>query len=243
MNKPYNSMFKTFILFFYCVFSQGQNTIYVKYNLQIFDEIEIFKGKLEMRETFLKIVNEPNKPSFGLVFSENQSIFFKEDRIGTNSENNLIDAFAGYEGIVYSKNDSIYIQKRNLGKNIFLGKGKTENWILEKDSKIIDGRLCYKATNTNKIINQIKTFYHPVVAWYCPELPFNIGPNGYGNLPGVILELQVRNVVFTMETMNLKSKEKFDNNLLKNSKILTEEEVNNIYINMHEADMKKYNNR
>jgi hypothetical protein len=62
-------------------------------------------------------------------------------------------------------------------------------------------------------------------------------------LPGAILELQVRNVVFTMETMNLKSKEKFDNNLLKNSKILTEEEVNNIYINMHEADMKKYNNR
>ena len=46
-----------------------------------------------------------------------------------------------------------------------------------------------------------------------------------------------------METMNLKSKEKFDNNLLKNSKILSEEEVNNIYKNMHKADMKNYNNR
>jgi chromosomal replication initiation ATPase DnaA len=61
-------MYKYFILFFFCIIGYGQNTIYVKYNLQIVDDIEIFKGKLEMRETFLKIVNEPNKPSFGLVF-------------------------------------------------------------------------------------------------------------------------------------------------------------------------------
>jgi GLPGLI family protein len=231
----------SFLLLF-SIFCVAQNTIYVRYNLQIINETEIFKGKLEMRETFLKIVNEPNKPSFGLIFSENKSIFFKEDRIGTNSENNLIDAFAGYEGIVYSKSDSIYIQKRSLGKNIYLGKGKTENWILENDSKFIDGRLCYKATNTNKIKNQIKTFYHPVTAWYCPELPFNIGPNGYGNLPGAILELQVRNVIFTMETIDLKSNEKLDLKTLRNSKILSEDEVYDIYINIHQDDMKKYGN-
>ena len=70
----------SFLLLF-SIFCVAQNAIYVKYNLQILDEIEIFKGKLEMRETFLKIVNEPNKPSFGLIFSENKSIFFKEERI------------------------------------------------------------------------------------------------------------------------------------------------------------------
>ena len=76
----------------------------------------------------------------------------------------------------------------------------------------------------NKDLN--KVFNHPVIAWYCPKLPYAFGPNTYGNLPGLILELQVRNVVYGVKKIDLNSDLTFDTAFLAKKTIITEEELN-----------------
>ena len=73
------------------------------------------------------------------------------------------------------------------------------NWSLINETKEIDGYLCYKATSEYIVINSKGEFHHPVIAWYCPQIPIPMGPLGYGKLPGLILELQERNNVFGLE--------------------------------------------
>lgn len=102
-----------------------------------------------------------------------------------------------------------------------------DNWTMHNETKVIDNYVCYKATNVNIIENDSgKIFRHPVVAWYCPQLPYNYGPNGYGNLPGLILELQVRNVVFGVKKIDFNSELDFDLPFLKNIKTVTLKEFN-----------------
>jgi GLPGLI family protein len=101
--------------------------------------------------------------------------------------------------------------------------------VLTNETKLIDNYLCYKATNIYKVTNDIKTFLHPVIAWYCPQIPYRYGPNGYSNLPGLILELQVRNVVFGAKVIKLDSELDFDLKFLDKIKILRGKEVDDAY--------------
>src|SRR5690606_33728451 len=91
------------------------------------------------------------------------------------------------------------------------------------DFKMINNRKCYKATTIYQVKYGKKEFTHPVVAWYSPELPFNFGPQGYGNLPGLILELQIRNATFTAYEIETDLNQEIDfSTLLKNVKIISE---------------------
>ena len=69
----------------------------------------------------------------------------------------------------------------NRPKYLVVDTVKKLAWMLAEGEKEILGYACKKvaAQDGNR------TF----IAWYAPELPFSIGPNGFGGLPGVILEL------------------------------------------------------
>jgi GLPGLI family protein len=67
---------------------------------------------------------------------------------------------------------------------------KDYQWTLHNETKKIGDYLCYKATTEHKFYWNGKDRIFPVVAWYCPELPFNFSPLRYGGaLPGLVLEL------------------------------------------------------
>lgn len=72
-------------------------------------------------------------------------------------------------------------------------------WKLFNETKIINNYKCYKATILEEMSNG-KT--KVVTAWYCPEIPVSVGPKGYGGLPGLIFELQDKNVVFGIKEIN-----------------------------------------
>ena len=99
---------------------------------------------------------------------------------------------------------------------------KTE-WKLENESKYIDSYLCYKATSEQVVVNSDRTFRHAIVAWYCPSIPFSYGPNGYNGLPGLILELQVRNITWGASKIQLSKEDKIIEKPTK-GKLITEEE-------------------
>lgn len=221
---------KKYILLIFCnfLFCQNQN-LYVEYNLKINNEQNLFANNNYLKENFKKSVDNKADVVFGLEINKAGSKFkFRPELSGLNEEiNNFSLALACYSGEIYNfNNDTILKQNKLLGDNFYVKNDATQNWILSDETKIINKYLCYKATNIYKVVNPSRTFYHPVVAWYCPDLPFKYGPNGYGNLPGLILELQVRNSVFECTIVAKNKYKNFDTIFVREGTILTEIELN-----------------
>ena len=63
--------------------------------------------------------------------------------------------------------------------------------------------ICFKAICNYEIYNSRGKFSHKAVAWYCPEIPIQGGPKEFGNLPGLIIELNDKNVTFGLEKINI----------------------------------------
>lgn len=83
------------------------------------------------------------------------------------------------------------------GKYHFENENLTVKWEITKDTKEILGFVCYKAVSNSGSSSQI-------VAWFTPDIPFQFGPGGYGNLPGLILELEEGRTIFTAKEINFK---------------------------------------
>jgi len=215
-------------------YSQSKN-IYIEYALVIQNEPELFKSNALLRNSFENAMRDSDKITFELIVTKKGSKFFDKKKLETDSNigsNGFAMAMASYMGVVYDLQDRILSQKALLGENIYSQSDLKSNWVLTNETKLIDNYLCYKATNIKKVTNDTKTFLHPVTAWYCPQIPYRFGPNGYSNLPGLILELQVRNVVFGAKTIKLDSELDFDLKFLDKIKILNQKEIEEAYEKM-----------
>lgn len=216
----------TYISLFILSIVQSQN-ISVTYGVELFDEKELFKSNQNLRNLFEEAIMNASTYRFQLDLNDTVSKFYQKKTISFN-QNTASSigylSFFGYSGESYTDKDSIYTQSLLFGNKTYVKKLKKDNWVLTTETKIIENFKCYKATNIYEVNNGVKTFKHPVTAWYCPEIPINFGPNGYGNLPGLILELQVRNHVYGAKKISFDNKEKisFDK---KNVTIIDEKEL------------------
>lgn len=221
-----------FFLFFFLQESYAQQkNIYVEYTSTVRDEEGLFKSNEMLRQLFEDAMK--SKLRFGLIVNNYGSKFYNIEQLNggmsPGTEGFALTA-AGYLGMTYFIKDTLYSQSPMLGENIYHTEKAKEGWTLRNETKMISGFLCYKATNIYRVVNDlnpddIKVFNHPVTAWYCPKLPYRHGPLGYGNLPGLILELQVRNVVYGVTKIDLKTNLNFDTKFLESAKILNEEEL------------------
>jgi GLPGLI family protein len=215
-----------FIFFTLKIFSQTESGK-VNYGLVIgYDEKmsndDILKGYLEQAKEGAKHV------SFDLTFNKKESLFYVNESI-ENENISFAKAFASGNNIFYTHNDSVIKIKfvnNHIGKFIVSYHDNTI-WKLENESKYINNFLCYKATSEDIVINSKGTFKHPIVAWYCPSIPFNFGPKGHTGLPGLILELHVRNISWGATKIEISSENKIIEKPTK-GKIITEEEFEKI---------------
>ena len=112
-----------------------------------------------------------------------------------------------------------------LGSYTVKKKLKKLDWKLTKETKTIEGILCYKATADEVLVNKYGEFKYPLIAWYAPSIPVNIGPLGISGLPGLILEYSRRNVVFGAIKISINPKTKPIINKPKFENLKSEEEV------------------
>ena len=171
-----------FLLMYVSVFSQA--SIYVEYIATIEPIEGLFSNHATLKEAFRYAVENDDKLLFGLIVKNQDSKFFDLSAMSRNEINNFDSmalTFSGYTGMIYCIDDKIYTECHYLGVDFYSQSVPTENWNLTLETKIIDKYLCYKATSTRTILNGEKTFKHPIIAWYCPKLPYNNGPNGFGN--------------------------------------------------------------
>ncbi|TXI67991.1 MAG: GLPGLI family protein [Flavobacterium sp.] len=166
--------------------------------------------------------------SFFLSFNKEASFFEMNDFV-KDENTEFAKAFSVATNSYYTLANSekkIKQVDNHFGQFIVNYHEKTE-WELENETKYIGEHLCYKASSEQIVINSKGTFKHPITAWYCPNIPFSFGPKGYTALPGLILELQERNLIYGAFKIDLKK----ENDIIaepKKGKVLTEEEYNKI---------------
>ncbi|WJS93692.1 GLPGLI family protein [Flavobacterium johnsoniae] len=214
---------------------QGKNTI-IEYGLAIQKEEGLFENNVTYKGILQKAMSECHKLTFQLIITENGSKFLNKENLESDISKGIKSFTFGmshYSGIIYNLKDNLLVQNEFLGENIYTKEELKKDWILSSETKLIDNYLCYKATNLYRVTYGDKVFNHAVTAWYCPKLPYPYGPIGYGNLPGLILELQVRNVVFGAKRIKLKSDEDFDIKSLEKINVLSEKEVANAYTKLN----------
>lgn len=218
-------MKKLFFTLFFTMSLMSQN-IKAVYSIKLLDNGEVEKS--DMGFLYNKSKEDALKFEFNLLFSKTNANFFL---VETMSHENLslssMKLFSRYKGLIFSDTTHNYIEKNiDYKKNILKSK-INKNWLLTKEFKKIQNYECYKATSKEIITTSRGKFEYDIVAWYCPELPYQFGPNGFGGLPGLIFELQFDKVLYGLKSIN------FNDNSLKietidSNKVLTDAEYSQI---------------
>lgn len=210
--------------------SKSQN-VAISYGLVIEKEEGLFANNASLKYLLDQSIIEAKNLNFSLIINESGSKFYHDKALSSALVNSQLFTLgmAHYNGMIYDLKNKFLLQMDLLGEHIFKEEAKNYNWTLTTETKLIDNYICYKATNFYVVISGEKVFKHPVIAWYCPKLPYPYGPNGYGNLPGLILELRVRNTVYGAKNIDLNTNLSFDLNFLKKIKILDDKQLQDAF--------------
>ena len=90
--------------------------------------------------------------------------------------------------------------REELGKKYLIeDKIPKHKWKILNEIKEIAGYLCMKAETNNEIKDQV------IHAWFTDAIPMSGGPEGYGGLPGMILQLDINDgdAVITATSVDL----------------------------------------
>ena len=157
----------------------------------------------QMRKMFQK--------TFTLDFTKSESMYKEEQELdapkGPSANGGVMVMVMGGDGssdILYKNiSQNRMAHKAELMGKVFLIKDNLEayDWELTGETKNIGIYTCYKAVyereeesiEINMIDGEVKeekvTKKTTLVAWYTTDVPVSNGPNNYGGLPGLILEV------------------------------------------------------
>lgn len=214
----------------FCTLLKAQNNGIIQYNVVSLDT-SMLKKNIKRFPSFYQIDNNYLKNNF-LYIEFNDSIAknvknVKKEDFGLHAFESL---YLGSQIEKYYLNHSKIVltnveQSNIFGKEEFIILKDFNNlWKLTKESKIIEGRKCYKAyiEESKKNITTI------ITAWYDPKISLSYGPKGYGGLPGLIIELTDNYCTLRLSKIN------YTNSYVKiekpnKGKIITYEEYNKIF--------------
>lgn len=218
-----------FLLVSFNCFSQISNGK-IEYGLHI-STFEGLEKTTRMKVAYAKAMENTPFLNFEMLFNTNESYFSLKDGLGLDDQGYFYaKLFSGYKGAIYQKDEFSYSEIKGEIGNFLIKNDKRKDWILENETKEINGFVCFKATALKTVENSAGVFHFPIIAWYCPQIPLSYGPNGYGGLPGLILELQVRNILFGVKKIDLKPDQIIHIPQRKDYKIVTDKEYENLLI-------------
>ncbi len=182
---------------------------------------------------FQNITNQFEKLSFRLEFNANESIF--ELNTILKSDNSAEKAFVS-QAISIVEGETTYLNLaeskrliiKKLFSDVFLVSDNLEiDWTIVNNSKEINGYECFKAEVMLKA-DKMHTKDRQVTAWFTNKIPVSHGPRGFAGLPGLILELQVDDIVFVANKITFKNKDEVKINAPKKGIKLTLQEYQDL---------------
>lgn len=204
------------ILFILTTVCYSQNNIngVITYSVNIGDN-PVYQKSDAFRDMYNNAIKGAKRIKIKLTFNDSISKFENEN-IGIK-ENDYLDAiaWANCSTIYYSNNSrKEYFFDPSENNSSFFKKGEfvvsdkfQNDWIISNETKKINDFTCIKATRIKKISDK---FSRNIIAWFCPQIPISIGPQGYYGLPGLIMELQENNIVFGIIEIKLNTNPKFE---------------------------------
>lgn len=197
--------FYNFILLLFCLVGFAQ----IKQGTITYGKLTTkeFTGDKEMKEWYLQESLKADKNDFTLNFNDNEAYFFANPKLQSGADSSL-DMATWFGGkLKYYQNEITkeyreYIDTRRTGV-VIVNNPQQQVWTLLSESKIIDGYKVLKATSPYLYDCNKKSESIIITAWYAPEIPISFGPLGYGNLPGLILELQHHKATFFVKNIKL----------------------------------------
>jgi len=210
----------------------------------------------QMRKMFQK--------TYSLDFTKSKSVY-KEvqelDAPNAPSSNGVMIMVQGSNG----SNDVLYknisenrmANKKELMGKVFLIRDNlvAYDWELMGETKNIGNYTCYKAKfeieeediQINMIDGEVKeekvTKKRTLVAWYTPEVPISNGPNNYGGLPGLILEVNDGDLTIVCSELVLNPKEVKEIKEPVKGKIVTRKKFGDIAKEKTKEMMDRYRSR
>ena len=169
-------------------------------------------------ESMKSMVPEFNTSKAELDFSADESIYksIKEekdirDEAGQEHNGNMMMRIGGGPDDQTYKNYATerITEQRELGPKKYLIEDTLhrQNWKLETETRTIKGYPCKKATTKGKDGGEI-------VAWYAEDIQTSSGPESFGNLPGLIMELNINDAEIVFTALDIVTKD-FDKNIVK----------------------------
>lgn len=172
----------------------------IKFQETIKLDIDLPEGNEELKKTI------PTSQSISkiLLFNADES-YYKDDsqnedlEINHAEEGNQVQiVMKNPENNIYTNNSkNLLIQSTEFFGKYFLITGdlNSKKWKLTGEQKQILDYPCQKAMLMDTSQN--------VVAWFTTQIPVKIGPNGYANLPGTVLRVEMDNGARTITATNV----------------------------------------
>lgn len=174
-------------------------------------------------ETMDKVYLNSNSIQSKLIFSNSEGVFKVIDELLIN-QNDLAQKinkiYAGDTNIYYynDKTKLYLIKECGVIGECYIFDNKYLEWQLTQETNKINEYKVFKATRNNG----------NVIAWYTPSIPVGFGPKGEYGLPGLILELEIGNVIFKATKIVLNPKEEIKVEEPKQGRFVSYEEYSEI---------------
>ena len=248
---------------------QGKAFYESKTNLDIdFSKSEIPPERLKMIQ---KRIKDNLERTYELTFNKTTSIYKEEDKLDQTSGRGGM-RFMMMGGGISGKHYKNVQTKESVKENEFSGKKflikdelVTYEWKMEQETKMIGEQMSFKATTVvdmpvrremrfgrrnnsdeDKKEKDIleKPITEPVIvtAWYTLDIPISQGPGDYWGLPGLILEVSVRDTKIMCTKIVMNPKEKTELKEPTKGKIVTQEEYDKIVVKKTEEMRERFRN-
>ena len=218
------------------IYSQTNGIAYYKKvsNKDFSKEKEINKDP-QLKKMLRKSNSEIAGFSYKLLFSPYKAKYIEIQNGGLEEESlskKIARVSSGYAGpYFYDFESNIIVQQQ---RGYLITKQTTDyDWTLTKEKIVINNLTCYKATTRIELNGRRGKFYKDIVAWYTINIPVPIGPDGFGGLPGLIIQLENDKITTTLTKVEFK--EKLDTiQFPTKGKKITEKEFNELMKQMFE---------
>ncbi len=213
-------LFITLILFSISAFAQQQFSGKVYYtistkplNLKALDSVNDSDKKTSPKvKNLMKEMLGTNDNVTGILQFTNNEMLYKLDDAMLNDNRrkfNMTKILAGNNDIFYKNKltNEDFKQSNSYGEKLLIEQTPLK-WKISQESKKINKFFCYKATAIKEVINSKGVFKNEITAWFSPEIPFPFGPNEFGGLPGLILEIKSEKINYVLQKIILNPKNK-----------------------------------
>jgi len=202
----------------------AKSKVHVLINTENFSKISKEKFKAGYAGSALK--------NYALYFNKNNSLFSEVIAVNINPSLGMRSNPKGPALMInhpgnYFKNLSTksYVNQKELFGKQFIIRDKLQaiNWQKTNEVKTIGKYTCFKA-----IAKQNNTTV--AVAWYTIDIPVSQGPGKYWGLPGLILEVQTEDVVYTCTKIALSQKDNISIKAPKKGKKINQKKFDKLFI-------------